>query len=370
MNTNLNPPKLGQTQPVYPPLTQLIRVTATVVSGPTGFTQVAGSSMLGPRLYVSFVQQLRDDGSLLPRDREPCLASDVVGLGVSPGFYIGRLAGTWTSLPIYEIVGVSQASGGGPGSVTVSNITINNGSITIPASNGVPPNPPAGSITLYEIGGSLYYKDSDGTIFPITIGGSSGGLHPWDALQATDLWTVRWHVAGAINPGLLGSGGTFSPDVLYTLPILALRGCTIDGVGIRVEGAAVAVKFRLGLYKSTSTPGNLYPSSLIRDYGEITTDTTGFAGEYTLTGTNTLQAGKLYWLAVNMNTLNSLIDCVNNSNCVAVLGFALGSLLGPPGVGFNGASVYGAMPSVYPAGASLIVQEGTLSPALFFHASA
>lgn len=102
MNTNLNAPSLEQTTPVYPPLLQLIRVTAAQVVGPS-FAQTAGSSVLAPILYVAFVQQMRADGSLLPRDREPCLADDVNGLGISPGFYLGRLAGTFTSLPVYEI---------------------------------------------------------------------------------------------------------------------------------------------------------------------------------------------------------------------------------------------------------------------------
>ncbi len=124
MNTNLDPPGLGPTQPVYPPLLQLLRVTAATVAGPPGFAQAFGSSVLGPMLYVAFVQQLRSDGSLLPRDREPCLADDVRGLGLTPGFYLGRLAGTWTSLPVYEVIGGSGTPGPpGPGTIRYGNVT-------------------------------------------------------------------------------------------------------------------------------------------------------------------------------------------------------------------------------------------------------
>lgn len=95
-------PALREDLPLYPPLVQLIRVTAATVPGPAGVTQIAGSSVLGPTLYVAFIQQLRTDG-LIPRDREPCLADDVRGEGLTPGYYLGRLAGSHTSLPVYEI---------------------------------------------------------------------------------------------------------------------------------------------------------------------------------------------------------------------------------------------------------------------------
>lgn len=96
-------PILRDDLPRYPPLVQLIRITSTTVAGPSG-VQGFSSSILGPILYVAFVQQLKSD-SLLPRDREPCLADDVNGRGLPPGYYLGRLANSWTSLPVYEIVG-------------------------------------------------------------------------------------------------------------------------------------------------------------------------------------------------------------------------------------------------------------------------
>lgn len=121
-NLNIGPPALGQTQPVYPQVLQLLRVTQGTVPGPSGVAQSPGSSVLGPTLYVSFTQQLRADGSLLPRDREPCLVDDVNGLGLSAAiaagqhFFHGRLAGSWSSLPVYEVIGAApQGSSGPPG---------------------------------------------------------------------------------------------------------------------------------------------------------------------------------------------------------------------------------------------------------------
>ena len=105
-----NEPTLRADLPVYPQLVELIRVTAATVPGPSGVAQVAGSSVLGPTLYVAFVQQLRTD-SLIPRDRIPVLVDDVNGKGLTPGFYTGRLAGSFSSLPVYEVAPGTAFSG-------------------------------------------------------------------------------------------------------------------------------------------------------------------------------------------------------------------------------------------------------------------
>jgi len=96
---NAQSPYFGQRQPDYPPMIQLVRVTSATVPGPSGYTS---SSVQAANLYVGSTQQL-GTGTLFPRDREPCLALDVNGFGLMPGYYLGRLAGSWTSLPVYEV---------------------------------------------------------------------------------------------------------------------------------------------------------------------------------------------------------------------------------------------------------------------------
>ena len=104
-NSPLTEQVLREDLPLYPPLIQLLRVTPATVPGPAGVAHVAGSSVLAPILYVSFTQQLRTDTGL-PVDREPCLVSDMNGRGLSPGFYTGRLSGSHSSLPVYEVAEV------------------------------------------------------------------------------------------------------------------------------------------------------------------------------------------------------------------------------------------------------------------------
>ncbi len=98
----LLPTMLQSDLPLYPHLMQALRITEGTVPGPSGY---ASSSALGQSLYVAFVQQL-DPTTLLPRDREPCLALDLNRTGLAPGYYTNcRLAGSHQSLPIFEVTG-------------------------------------------------------------------------------------------------------------------------------------------------------------------------------------------------------------------------------------------------------------------------
>ena len=151
----LDPLKLRDDKPLWPHLLQLLRVTAATVPGPSGFEQFPGSSVPGPTLYVSFTQQMRDDGSLLPRDREPCLVDDVTGKGLSPGWHLGRLAGSWTGLPVYEVVPESGVAG--PPGPAGSNFLIYVNDVLFPTEPGLDLKQAAdGHITITgaDVGGS------------------------------------------------------------------------------------------------------------------------------------------------------------------------------------------------------------------------
>lgn len=119
------PPGLRADLPTYPVHLQALRVTGGTVPGPSGYMS---SSVLGPSLYVAFVQQLNPT-TLLPRDREPCYALDLNHYGLAPGYYTNcRLAGSYQSLPVYEV-------GGAPMSITSATMT----SPPLPAGAGITP---------------------------------------------------------------------------------------------------------------------------------------------------------------------------------------------------------------------------------------
>lgn len=96
----LAPPNYRDDLPRYPALIQLVRVGTATIVGPAGGTQV---------LYVGETEQLRTD-TLQARDREPCLVLDTNGFGLAQGYYLGRLAGSYQSLPVYETAQGSAAT--------------------------------------------------------------------------------------------------------------------------------------------------------------------------------------------------------------------------------------------------------------------
>lgn len=114
----LTPPSLRPELPIYPGLFQLLRVTSATVPGPTGGASsgVGTGNVAPPFLYVASTQQLRTD-TLSPRDREPCLVNDVNSAGLIPAgqqfaYWLGRLAGSFNGLPVYEVTAWPNATGG------------------------------------------------------------------------------------------------------------------------------------------------------------------------------------------------------------------------------------------------------------------
>lgn len=113
----LTAPALRPNLPTYPIHLELLRVTSSTVAGPTGGASAGlGTGNIAPSsLYVSSTQQLRTD-TLAPRDREPCLvvpapnADGVTFPTLTAGYYLGRLAGSYSSLPVYEVVMSSSST--------------------------------------------------------------------------------------------------------------------------------------------------------------------------------------------------------------------------------------------------------------------
>lgn len=374
MNSNIDLPQLGRQRPLYPQATEIIRVTATKVAGPSGIAQVAGSSVLAPMLYVAFVQQIRTDGSLLPRDRIPCLADDVNGLGLAPGYYEGRLSSSFNSLPVY-VVGVAATSGGSSGG---SSGPITTTTITLPQS-ATPPPPPAGNLLLYAPSldvSNLYIEDSLGVTRRL------GGLHPWDALQAGPNFGGQvgayWHLASQFRIGAALSGGFVTQaNYMWAVPFLPLRGCTIDQMAIHYI-ASITTNYRLGIYRSTATPGDLYPGALVYDYGTIGPFTVvgGSGDKATLVNSVALAPNTVYWAAICFDATATSITALLTSDSVPTVGFQFGSLsTGTPVIGLYTPNTFGALPSTFPAittpGTTLVtVSAGTNDlPAIWFYAS-
>ncbi len=85
MNTNTQPPFLGQILPEYPDLCQFVRISGPALAGTTA--------------YPAFVQQYQPDLSM--RDREAVYLWEPNGIMLDPGIYDARLIGSYLSLPLF-----------------------------------------------------------------------------------------------------------------------------------------------------------------------------------------------------------------------------------------------------------------------------
>ena len=182
-----------------------------------------------------------------------------------------------------------------------------------------------------------------------------GGVPPWRRRKgATE---DRWYVAGMVNATVLTTGAP-TANFLRALPLITGR-ATLDRIAINVTAAA-AGSARLGIYNDG---GNLYPSSLVLDAGEVSTGTTGVKA---LTIINQTLAPGLYWLVLVSNAA-STIRALALGGCMAILG--LDATLGTaPGVGWSATFTYAALPASFPAGASVLA--ATPVPAVFVRAAA
>lgn len=129
--------KLRDDLPRYPPLDQALRVTGGTIAGPSGY---GSSSFPGPVLYLACTQQTQ--GTLVPRDREPCLVLDLNRFGLAPGYYTGRLCQSYNGLPVYEVGGSGGAVSlvlAGLTTTQISNLTLSLSTAQINVLNNLTP---------------------------------------------------------------------------------------------------------------------------------------------------------------------------------------------------------------------------------------
>lgn len=198
-------PILRDDLPRYPPHLQLLRVTAATVPGPVGGSSAgAGVGTVPPSvLYVASTQQLRTD-TLAPRDREPCLVVDVNNVGLTAGYYLGRLAGSWTSLPVYEVVvGTGTGSTGPQGPAGPTGSTGNPGTQGSPGPQG--PIGPTGST------GNPGTQGSIGPIGPAGPVGSTGSPGTQGSPGSQGPIGPTGPTGSTGNPGTQGSVGPIGP---------------------------------------------------------------------------------------------------------------------------------------------------------------
>jgi hypothetical protein len=157
------------------------------------------------------------------------------------------------------------------------------------------------------------------------------------------------------SPTLVGTGATvtLTANTMYAMPFLVARAITIDRLAIDVATADAGKSVRLGIYNNGT---NLYPGTLLKDYGAVSVAETGVVAA---SGDQALTKG-LYWLALvsdGVPTLEAFYMAWSPLGQNAT-DFTLSNQYGEWYVAFT----YAALPDPFTAGGNLSAQGFSLLP--------
>lgn len=252
--------------------------------------------------------------------------------------------------------------------------------ITLPAASG-------------NTGLVFIFKKIDSTTNIVTIDGASSetidGLLTWQLREQFDYikivcdgtnWIVLAHsdIPSPPSTRILGStanryyyGNSMSSTTtstftltaahLYAVPFVIERVRSIDTLAVNVTSNPASSAIRLGIYTSK----NVYPDALVVEStasAQIDSSTTGFKTS-TITPTQVLQPG-LYFLTALSNS-NPQVRSTTSGDAAPFLGVDNQNATTAKGTGYDVGQAYGALPSTYPAAATILT-GGVISVAARF----
>lgn len=162
----------------------------------------------------------------------------------------------------------------------------------------------------------------------------------------------RWYLGGTMSTSPADTNCTFITDTLIAVPLLSIRGGTIDRIAIYVQSMSIGNAARLGIYEATSAT-NPYPGALLLDAGTVDL---GSAGAKAITISQALGANKLYWLVINTNTGSGACRgmAASSNGLFPIVGVANTLALNTAGFGYKVGSTYAALPATYPASGTIL----------------
>ncbi len=261
-SVNTQPPDFGPTQPNYPHLAQLVRVT---------------SPSIGGNVYPAITQQFVPPLGI--RDREPCYVYEPNNILLSPGIYDCRLVSNYLSLPLYATTccltvpfsSSSSSSASRQSVITRANRGSVSGSVSVVAGLSVP------SVTA-----------AAPSLLVLSVGVVSG------TPTVTATWNGYTFTAGpTIN---LPAGGPLAGSVfLFYLPVAAGATSNVSlsfsGAGFAFASVAQITNLASLAIDKTSSENGLFT---IADTGP--TGSIDFSNEYIHAAFLMINPGTYSWL--------------------------------------------------------------------------
>jgi hypothetical protein len=172
------------------------------------------------------------------------------------------------------------------------------------------------------------------------------------------------YIANCANARNMGTV-VLTANVLRAVPFWApARKSVIGRLAIENTTSAGANNFRVGLYRNVPNRRSFYPGVRLDDSGNFT----GAAALQTYATAAELERNILYWMVCNMNA-SIVVRALDASAVSDLLGIPVGATgTNPHNLYISAASVYGALPSTFPAGGAYVTN--VLVPVLRYQFSA
>jgi len=152
---------------------------------------------------------------------------------------------------------------------------------------------------------------------------------------------------------------TATTGSIFAFPFPVPKTIKVDRIQLEVTTLGTSSTCRMGIYTDS---GNQVPANLVSgsDAGAVTTSTTGVK---TNTLTNViLYGGNLYWLSYQCSTTAPILRSVPTSTFPNILGMVNTMGGTSTGIGWSNAQTYGAMPSTFPSGSTVVTSATTQVP--------
>jgi hypothetical protein len=252
-----------------------------------------------------------------------------------------------------------DATNANPTTITLPSATTSVGKLYTISKKDLTTNPVAVTASAGNVGGNAtrflisasdsITVQSDGTNWVMIDGNMASGINSFMIKGSSK----NRYFDEAVAPDAHTSTIAVTANVLRAYPMVIAKTISIDSIQYEVTTLA-AGSCRVGIYTDNGTQ---YPDNLVSntDIGIRAVSTVGMKTNATASAV-TLLGNSLYWVAYDCNITPTLRGMLVTS-IANVLGYGTATGGSQQGTGWTVASAFGALPSKYPAGGTILVNS-------------